>query len=899
MNSVPNIPFAILTSNDKEYRYVDLKTASKNNGQSLSRMPYALRILLEGCLRNREKKGFQSDAAQALLAWSPASKKARSAVPFLPARVLMQDFTGLPVLNDLTALRSAVRADGKDPSVVNPTIASNLVIDHSVQVQAFARPDARSINEALEFKQNFERYRFLKWSQDAYDNLQVLPPGLGICHQVNLEHLGQVAWVVKRDDGANFIYPDSVLGTDSHTPMINGLGVLGWGVGGIEALAALLGYPTEFPIPNVIAVRLLGKLPATATATDLTLALTSMLRARGVVGSFVEIIGNSAAQLPVETRAMIANMTPESGATATYFPVDEQTIDYLMRTGRDPAQAALVRDYFKAAGLFIDGSDAPQYSGVIEFDLGSVQPNVAGPKRPQDVIPFNRVQVSFKTSLSAEKGLHGFGLDNNEVEKEVDVHIGGETHTLSNGAVLIAAITSCTNTSDPMVMFAAALLAKNAREAGLKPKAWVKTSFAPGSRVVSEYLAQAGLMDSMEAMGFGVVGYGCTTCIGNSGPINPALAQAVQDNHLIAAGVLSGNRNFEGRIHPVTQANFLMSPPLVMAYALAGTVNFDFEDTPLGIGKDGQEVYLQDIYPDQILVQSAVKKYIGQQMYANNYADIYNGNEKWNNMETGSGAIYDWEDSSTLIKEPAFLFDGFGKNGKPVDIQGAYALAILGDSITTDHISPAGRISSGNAAAIYLEEQGIAAADFISFGARRGNDEVMARGTFSNPRLRNKLAGGKDGGFTRHIPSGNSMSIYDAAMRYKAENTPLVIIAGSAYGTGSSRDWAAKGTYLLGVHAVIAKSYERIHRTNLVCMGILPMQFPEGMDADSLGLVGSEQFTIQNITSINSTQPELEVQINRAEGRVDTFSAIARIDTPLELAYFKAGGLMRKLRQDF
>ncbi len=890
---------ASLKSNNTVYHFIDLIAASEHLGRSLSRLPYVLRILLEGCLRNSNKKGFAGNNAQALIDWEPNCNIARSAVPFLPARVLLQDFTGLPVLNDLTALRSAVKIDGKDPAIVNPKIASNLVIDHSIQVETHARPDARLINENYEFTQNYERYQFLKWSQKAYDNLQVLPPGLGICHQVNLEYLGRVVWVETRENQPDLLYPDSVLGTDSHTPMINGLGILGWGVGGIEALAALLEYPTEFPIPDVIAVRLTGNLPVTATATDLTLALTSLLRAKGIVGSIVEVIGEGASQLPVETRAMIANMTPESGATATYFPVDEKTIDYLKRTGRDEAHANLVRDYYKAAGLFRDSDETPLYTSTLEFDLSKVHPTVAGPKRPQDVITIDTVSLAFMESLTAEKGLHGFGLTEVEAAKDVEVTLNGETHILSNGAVLIAAITSCTNTSDPTVMFAAAMLAKNAHEAGLAPKAWVKTSFAPGSRVVTEYLSRAGLMKSMEATGFSVVGYGCTTCIGNSGPIDAELMKVVSANNLVAAGVLSGNRNFEGRIHPATQANFLMSPPLVMAYALAGTVNFDFDTTPLGTRKDGQAVYLKDIYPSHTEVQTAVQAHINKKMYKDNYTDIYLGNQKWNEMDVAGGAIYDWEERSTIIKEPNFLFNGFGEDGNPVDIQNAYALAILGDSITTDHISPAGRIAAGNPAALYLDNKGLSPSDFISFGARRGNHEVMVRGTFSNPRLRNKLAEGKDGGFTRHIPSGEMLPIYDAAMRYKAEKIPLVIIAGSAYGTGSSRDWAAKGTYLLGVHAVIASSYERIHRTNLVCMGILPLQFPTGVDADSLNLKGSERFTIHNISTIDKIQPEIDVQICRANSETETFTAIGRIDTPLELAYFKAGGLMRKLRQDF
>ena len=891
--------FSTLEINHKTYHYVDLAGFCEQAGKSIKQLPYALRILLEGCVRNAGQNGFHGDAVNAILNWIPALDHQQCAVPFLPARVLMQDFTGLPVLNDLTALRAAILRDGKDPKRVNPLIPSDLVIDHSLQVQAYARPDARMINESEEFRQNYERYQFLKWSQQAYANLRVLPPGLGICHQVNLEHLAQTAFIATQSDGSNLIYPDSVLGTDSHTTMINGLGVLGWGVGGIEALAALLGYPTEFPIPRVIAVRLTGNLPAAATPTDLTLAFTSKLRTAGMVGSFVEVIGAGAALLPVETRAMIANMTPESGATTTYFPVDDQTIDYMLRTGRSAEQAEITRAYFKAARLFRHENDSPEYSAIIELDLSEIQTVIAGPKRPQDLIRLGDVKPSFNQALIAEKGLHGYGLKEAEKDRHVEVILNGETITISHGAVLLAAITSCTNTSDPSVMFAAGLLARNAHLAGLQSKPWVKTSFAPGSRVVTEYLNQAKLMNHMEALGFGVVGYGCTTCIGNSGPIDPALAKVVQEKNLIVASVLSGNRNFEGRIHPATQANFLMAPPLVVAFALAGTVDFDFETTPLGNGKNSEAIYLRDIYPSSEEISAAANAYIARSMYTENYAQIYSGNAQWNEMQVSDGWIFDWKETSSLITEPDFLFAGFSGDGTPQDIDGAFALALLGDSITTDHISPAGRIAAGSPAADYLQSQGVAPIDFISFGARRGNHEVMARGTLSNPRLRNALAEGKDGGFTRHIPSGEMMTIYAAAMCYKAAKNPLVIIAGKDYGTGSSRDWAAKGTYLLGVAAVIAESYERIHRTNLVCMGVLPLQFPNGMNASTLNLDGSEQFAIRGISSIQSTQPEVEIAITRNDGEIVTFTAIGRIDTPLELAYFRAGGLMRKLRQDF
>ncbi|MCD6577610.1 MAG: aconitate hydratase AcnA [Anaerolineaceae bacterium] len=889
-----------LIRNGQMYQYFDLIKFSQYVKRDLKHLPYSIRVLLEGCLRNTEKNGFSEKHAQAVINWNAHPGSIRPAVPFLPARVLMQDFTGVPVLNDLTALRAAVQRNGKDPLVVNPRIPSNLVIDHSLQVSAYGCAEARRINEQLEFDQNFERYQFMKWSQSSYDNLQVLPPGLGICHQVNLEYLGQVAFVREASDGIQIIYPDSVLGTDSHTTMINGLGVMGWGVGGIEALAAMLEYPTEFPIPDVIGVQLTGSLPDSATPTDLTLSLTAKLRELGVVGKFVEIYGESTASLAVETRAMIANMSPESGATMTYFPVDNQTIAYLERTGRSHQHVDLVREYFRAQGLFHEGTNAQiEYSQTVDFDLGKVEPVLAGPKRPQDIFSFSRAKKMFNASLISKKGLHGFGLPEKVLSKQVDIEIKGEKQTISHGAVLIAAITSCTNTSNPTVMITAALLAKNAAKKGLRCKPWVKTSFAPGSRVVNAYLEKAGLLSGLDTLGFNIVGYGCTTCIGNSGPINPSLSKAVQKNSLITASVLSGNRNFEGRIHPDIQANFLASPPLVVAYALAGTVVFDFKNTPLGVDKNKQLVFLKDIYPSRKEVKEIAAAVIHSELFLDNYADIYNSNERWNTMRYPKGAVFKWQEKSSFIKEPDFLFDGFEGNGALGDIESGYALALLGDSITTDHISPAGQISADNPAALYLKEKGVIQEDFISFGARRGNHEVMARGTFSNPRLRNKLANGVDGGFTTHIPSGEMLSIYDASQRYINDHIPLIIIAGKAYGTGSSRDWAAKGTYLLGVQAIIAESFERIHRTNLVCMGILPLQFKQHENPNTLALTGLEQFTIKGISAIDKPNTEITVEVIRHNGSISSFITTARIDTPLELAYFKAGGLMRKLRADF
>jgi len=889
-----------LSFKGRTYQYFDLVKFSQSVKRDLKRLPYSIRVLLEGCLRNAEKNGFSEEHAEAVINWSADPGRIRPAVPFLPARVLMQDFTGVPVLNDLTALRAAVQRDGKNPHVVNPRIPSNLVIDHSLQVSTHGCAEARRINEQLEFDQNFERYQFLKWSQSAYDNLQVLPPGLGICHQVNLEYLGQVAFVREMPDGTRKIYPDSVLGTDSHTTMINGLGVMGWGVGGIEALAAMLEYPSEFPIPDVIGVHLIGSLPNSATPTDLTLTLTAKLRKLGVVGKFVEMYGASAASLPAETRAMIANMSPESGATMTYFPVDNQTIAYLERTGRSHEHAELVREYFLAQGLFRKGTDAQiEYSQKLSFDLEEVEPVLAGPKRPQDIFSFSNAKNTFNASLSAVKGLHGFGVSEEKLTEQIDVEMNGEKQIISHGAVLIAAITSCTNTSDPTLMISAALMAKNAAEKGLRCKPWVKTSFAPGSRVVNAYLEKAGLLRGLNDLGFNIVGYGCTTCIGNSGSIDPTLSKAVRESSLITSSVLSGNRNFEGRIHPDIQANFLASPPLVVAYALAGTIVFDFENTPLGTDKNEQPVFLQDIYPANEQVAKIATAVIPSHLYIKNYADIYNSNERWNTMQYSEGVVFNWKEKSSFIKEPGFLFDGFGGGDALGDIENGYALALLGDSITTDHISPAGRISADIPAASYLKEKGVRPEDFISFGARRGNHEVMARGTFSNPRLRNKLVKGVDGGFTIHIPSGDMLSIYDAAQRYMEDRIPLVIIAGKAYGTGSSRDWAAKGTYLLGVQVVIAESFERIHRTNLVCMGILPLQFNKYETADTLGLTGLEQFTIDGIKAIDKPNSEMTVAVIKEDGSTDSFDTTVRIDTRLELDYFRAGGLMRKLRADF
>ncbi len=898
MNTKKNTYRRALVVGQKNFAYFSLVDLAESCGVEIARLPYAMRILLEGCLRRQNQDGFSDAHLDALLKWNPESGSDRPPVPFLPARVLLQDFTGLPVLNDLTALRSTLRDEGKDPARVNPRLPVDLVIDHSVQVDAYGCPEARRINEQREFDQNAERYQFLKWSESAYSNLRVLPPGLGICHQVNLERLASVAFTERAGEGT-LVYPDTVLGTDSHTPMINGLGVLGWGVGGIEALAAMLGYPGEFTLPDVIGLELKGALHPTATPTDLTLAITSRLRQLGVVGKFVEVFGDSYADLPVETRAMIANMSPESGATATYFPVDHQTLAYLRRTGRPGEHIEMVEAFFNAQGLFRKAdSPVPEYSQVVTIVLDDIQPLLAGPKRPQDVIPLTDAPQAFSRALVAPVGPSGFGLDEEQKNFSVQAQTPRGALRLSHGAVLIAAITSCTNTSDAGVMIAAALLARNAARAGLKSQPWVKTSLAPGSRAVSTYFKNAGLQEGLEALGFYTVGYGCTTCIGNSGPLDDPISRAVSDGGLVCAAVLSGNRNFEGRIHPQVRASFLASPPLVVAYALAGRIDFDFEQGALGVDGENQPVFLRDIYPSREEVQALADQYVRPEIFNANYKNLYNENPRWNSMPVPTEPIFPWQSDSTLIQEPRFLLRDDALRIQAADINDAVALAVLGDSITTDHISPAGAIPPEGEAGRYLRSLGVPAEDFISFGARRGHHEVMLRGTFSNPRLRNRLAGGREGGFTRHFPSGEIVSIYEASRRYMESQTSLIILAGKAYGSGSSRDWAAKGTLLLGVRAVIAESYERIHRANLVGMGVLPLQYLEGENAQSLGVSGEERFSIRGIATINGMKPLLRVSAESPEGKTMEFDATALIETPLELAYFKAGGLARKILAD-
>jgi aconitate hydratase len=810
----------------------------------------------------------------------------------------MQDFTGVPVVVDLTAMRSAMQRLGGDPTKVNPSIPVDLVIDHSVQVDFFGTPQALQLNADVEFKRNHERYELLHWGQKAFENFRVVPPSTGIVHQVNLEYLSQVV-LTNTQDGRKVVFPDTLVGTDSHTTMINGLGIVGWGVGGIEAIAAMLGQPLEMLVPDVIGFKLHGKLPEGVTPTDLTLTITQMLRKKGVVDKFVEFYGAGLSQIPLTDRAMIANMSPENGATITFFPVDHLTLEYLRLTGRSPEQVELVEAYCKEQGLFrTDQTPEAEYTETIELDLGDVEPSLAGPKRPQDRVSLTRMKSVFNQALAAPRNEGGYAVKPEDLRKSVPLTLGGQETKLSQGAVAIAAITSCTNTSNPFVMVGAGLLARKAVAMGLTVQPYVKTSLAPGSRVVTDYLTKADLMDPLAELGFDLVGYGCTTCIGNSGPLEEPVAEAISGNDLVVAAVLSGNRNFEGRINPFTQANYLASPPLVVAYALAGTVDIDLATEPLGIGRQGQLVYLRDIWPSSQEIYDTISRSIDPEMFRANYAEVLTGNETWNRIESGDAEIYSWNPDSTYIQEPPY-FEQLGQ-GKPVvkDICDARVLAVLGDSITTDHISPAGAIPANTPAGRYLIEHGVVVSDFNSYGSRRGNDRVMTRGTFANIRLKNQMVPGVEGGMTRHLPDDESMSIFDAAMKYKEEGVPLVVLAGKEYGTGSSRDWAAKGAMLLGMRAVIAESFERIHRSNLAGMGILPLQFKPGESWKSLGLTGDEVLDIQGLEMIQSPGGEVSVKARRLDGTSLDFQALVRLNTTLEVDYFHNGGIMNTVLLD-
>ncbi len=848
----------------------------------VDRLPYSLKILLENLLRHEDGRDVTREDILALANWDPEAEPSTE-ISFTPSRVILQDFTGVPAVVDLAAMRDAVVKLGGSADAINPLSPAELVIDHSVQVDRYGSRDALDLNNKIEFNRNKERYSFLRWGQTAFQNFRVVPPNTGIVHQVNLEFLGRVVFDVEKE-GKRLLYPDTVVGTDSHTTMINGLGVLGWGVGGIEAEAAMLGQPITMLIPHVVGFKLTGELKEGTTATDLVLTVTEMLRERGVVGKFVEFFGDGLAQLPLADRATLGNMSPEFGSTCAIFPIDGETLRYLELSGRDQQHIERVEAYARAQGLWREvGQPDAMYSELLELDMGTVEPSIAGPKRPQDRIALSAAAKTFGKHLAK-------AVEGRKKAGKAEVTVDGETFGLEDGAVLIAAITSCTNTSNPAVMIAAGLLARNAHAKGLHTKPWVKTSLAPGSKVVTDYLQKANLIDDLNALGFYTVGYGCTTCIGNSGPLKDEIEKAVKDADIVGCSVLSGNRNFEGRIHPLVRMNFLASPPLVVAYALAGNLSVDLMNDALGEDADGKPVYLRDIWPSAQEIQDEIARTIDSGMFKSSYESVFAGDKNWNSLDVPKGEIYTWDEESTYVKNPPY-FEDMSLDTPPVrEISGARVLALLGDSVTTDHISPAGSIAKDSPAAKYLEAQGVKPADFNSYGSRRGNHEVMMRGTFANIRLRNQLAPGTEGGWTRHQPSGEQMSIYDASLKYREEGTPLIVIAGTEYGTGSSRDWAAKGTLLLGVEAVIARSFERIHRSNLIGMGVLPLQFMDGDSAESLGLTGKETYAIEGHE--DASAKTVRVTATPEDGEPVVFEARVRIDTPKERDYFEHGGIL-------
>ena len=852
---------------------------------SLERLPYSLKVLAENLLRTEDGANITADHVRALAAWDPAAEP-DTEIQFTPARVVMQDFTGVPCIVDLATMREAVADLGGDPEVINPLNPAEMVIDHSVQIDSFGLPGSLERNKEREYERNAERYQFLRWGQGALSNFRVVPPGTGIVHQVNIEYLARIVFTHEAD-GVTQAYPDTCVGTDSHTTMVNGLGVLGWGVGGIEAEAAMLGQPVSMLIPKVVGFKLSGAIPAGATATDVVLTITEMLRAHGVVGKFVEFYGEGVAEVPLANRATIGNMSPEFGSTAAIFPIDEVTLDYLRLTGRSEERVRLVEAYTKAQGMWHDPAREPVYSEYLELDLSTVVPSIAGPKRPQDRIVLSRAKESFQEVLPTYAS---------QPSKPTPVTLADGTDTeLDHGHVAIASITSCTNTSNPSVMMAAGLLARNAVARGLRSKPWVKTSTAPGSQVVTDYYEKAGLWPALNELGFNVVGYGCATCIGNSGPLPAEVSQAVNDADLAVVSVLSGNRNFEGRINPDVKMNYLASPPLVIAYALAGTMDIDFATEPLGQDPEGRDVFLSDIWPDPTEVQAVIDATIDREMYTRDYADVFAGDERWQGLDTPEGDTFAWDEESTYVRKAPF-FEGLSMELTPVtDIKDARVLALLGDSVTTDHISPAGAIKADSPAGRYLAEHGVARADFNSYGSRRGNHEVMIRGTFANIRLRNRLLDGVEGGYTRNFLTGEQESIFDASQAYQDAGIPLVVLGGKEYGSGSSRDWAAKGTALLGVKAVIAESFERIHRSNLIGMGVVPLQFPAGQSAESLGLDGTETFSITGLTALNegTTPRTVAVTAQKADGSAVSFDAVVRIDTPGEADYFRHGGILQ------
>ncbi|MGN6314451.1 MAG: aconitate hydratase AcnA [Rhodanobacteraceae bacterium] len=896
-----------LTVGGKDYQIASLAKLGKQF--DLARLPYSIKVLLENLLRHEDGSEVTEKQIEAVAKWDPKAES-DTEISFLPARVVLQDFTGVPCVVDLAAMRDAMVALGGDPKKINPLSPAELVIDHSVQVDVYGEADALEENARIEFERNKERYAFLRWGQKALDNFAVVPPRTGIVHQVNLEYLARVVMAAKRDD-KQWAYPDTVLGTDSHTTMVNGLGVLGWGVGGIEAEAAMLGQPSSMLIPQVVGFKLSGKLPEGATATDLVLTVTQMLRKLGVVGKFVEFFGDGLQHLPLADRATIGNMAPEYGATCGIFPIDKEVLEYLKLTGRSSEQIALIEAYAKHQGMWHEpGQKHSEYSAVLELDLAGVKPSMAGPKRPQDRVLLADMQKNYRDNVAPltanrKTGNGDVARFTNEGgdtavghDQSVDTHVSlnGQRFQMKDGAVVIAAITSCTNTSNPAVMLGAGLLARNAVKKGLKAKPWVKTSLAPGSQVVTEYLKKADLLDDLEKVGFYLVGYGCTTCIGNSGPLAEPISKAINDRDLAAAAVLSGNRNFEGRIHPDVKMNYLASPPLVVAYALAGTLDIDLAKDPIGKDDGGKDVYLKDIWPTNKDISDLIAKAVDAQMFKSSYADVFKGDARWNTVQAPGGDQYAWDEASTYIKNPPY-FEGMPREPQPTsDISGARCLALFGDSITTDHISPAGSIKKDSPAGKYLMARGVQPKDFNSYGSRRGNDDVMVRGTFANIRIKNRMLDGVEGGYTVHVPSGEQMAIYDAAMKYKAENTPLVVLAGKEYGTGSSRDWAAKGTLLLGVKAVIAESFERIHRSNLVGMGVLPLMFMHGESAQTLGLTGKETFSITGLDGGNARTAQ--VVARDANGGEKTFKVHVMLLTPKEREFYRHGGILQYVLRD-
>ncbi|HEY0972694.1 MAG TPA: aconitate hydratase AcnA [Gemmatimonadales bacterium] len=908
---------ATLDVGGRKYTYFRLDALAGLEGATVSRLPLSLRVLLENLLRNEDGAFVKAEDVRALATWDPRQPTEKE-ISFRTARVLLQDFTGVPAVVDLAAMRDAIVALGGNPGLINPLQPVDLVIDHSVQVDEYGTEAALLINEDFDYERNLERYKFLRWGQQAFRDFSVVPPGMGICHQVNLEYLARVVFAMEQD-GETVAYPDSLVGTDSHTTMVNGLGVFGWGVGGIEAEAAMLGQPLSMLIPDVVGFKMTGKLPAGATATDLVLTVTEMLRKKKVVGKFVEYYGAGLSGLSLADRATIANMSPEYGATMGFFPVDAETLKYLRLTGRSAEQIALVEAYCREQGIFrTDDTPDPVYSATIELDLATVEPSIAGPRRPQDRVPLHRSKEMFLSSLHETLGRVGVAapaavaartqavsaspelstavlpeVGDPQVLDGVSVEMSGQTFELDHGSVVIAAITSCTNTSNPSVMLGAGLLAKKAIERGLATRPWVKTSCAPGSRVVTEYYNKSGLMEPLEQLGFHIVGYGCTTCIGNSGPLPQPIADAVEENKLVVAAVLSGNRNFEGRINPLTRFNYLASPPLVVAYALAGRMDIDFESEPIGTGSDGEPVFLREIWPTPQEIQDTVLSSVKGEMFTEQYSNVFAGDERWRELDVPAGKTYAWDEESTYVKNPPY-FAGMTLEPPGVEpITGARVLALLGDSITTDHISPAGNIAAASPAGKWLIDQGVQTKDFNSYGARRGNHEVMMRGTFANIRLRNELAPGTEGGWTAMQPGAKPVSIYDAAMEYQRLGVPLVVVAGKEYGTGSSRDWAAKGTLLLGVRAVIAESFERIHRSNLVGMGVLPLEFVNGETRQTLGLTGFETYEIEGLDDSLAPRAVLTVKATTDGGETRTFQVRTRIDTPEELSYYKHGGILQ------